>query len=52
MSGATVAPQEVLVKIYIDLDDQWVGRYRGPNHNYVCIIPCIVIRWKRRVDKN
>jgi hypothetical protein len=36
------------MKIYIDWNDQWVGRYRGPNHNYICIIPCIVIRLRRK----
>jgi hypothetical protein len=36
------------MRIYIDTNDQWIGRYRGPNHNYICIIPCIVIRLRRK----
>ena len=36
------------MKIYIDTDDLWVGAYRGPNHWYVCLLPMVVIRWRRR----
>lgn len=36
------------VKVYRDLDDWWVGYYRGPNHHYVCPLPTLVIRWPRR----
>lgn len=36
------------MKIYIDLDDWWVGLYRGPHHRYVCLLPCVVIRIPRR----
>jgi hypothetical protein len=35
-------------KVYIDTADWWVGWYRGPGHHYVCLLPCVVIRWKRR----
>lgn len=34
--------------IYIDRNDWWVGAYRGPNHWYVCPIPCVVIRFPRK----
>jgi len=37
------------VKVYIDCNDWWIGYYRGPNHHYVCPLPCIVIRWNRAV---
>jgi hypothetical protein len=36
------------VTVYIDLNDWWVGYYRGDRHNYVCVLPCVVIRWVRR----
>lgn len=35
------------MKVYIDTADWWVGLYRGPNHYYVCPVPCLVIRWPR-----
>lgn len=37
------------VRIYIDTHDWWVGYYRGDSHHYVCLLPCVVIRWSRRV---
>jgi hypothetical protein len=33
--------------IYIDRADWWIGYYRGPNHHYVCLVPTVVIRWRR-----
>lgn len=36
------------MKVYIEPADWWIGYYRGPNHHYVCPLPCIVIRWARR----
>ena len=39
------------MKVYIDAADWWVGLYRGPNHYYVCLLPCVVIRWARRRPK-
>jgi hypothetical protein len=36
------------MKIYIDLNDWWIGYYRGANHHYVCPIPTLVIRWPRK----
>lgn len=35
------------LSLYIDVNDWWVGVYRGPNHWYMCLLPMIVIRWKR-----
>lgn len=35
------------MKVYIDKNDWWVGIYRGPNHWYVCPLPCIVFRFNR-----
>lgn len=36
------------MRVYIDRADWWIGYYRGPNHHYVCPLPTVVIRWKRR----
>ena len=35
------------MSVYVDWHDWWVGWYRGPNHHYVCLLPCLVIRWAR-----
>jgi len=35
------------LKVYIDLRDWWIGWYRGPNHHYICVLPTVVIRWRR-----
>jgi hypothetical protein len=34
--------------IYIDTTDWWIGYYRGPNHNYICVLPTVVFRWRRQ----
>lgn len=34
--------------VYIDPDDWWIGYYRGKDHRYVCPLPTLVIRWRRR----
>jgi hypothetical protein len=39
------------VKVYLDVNDWWVGIYRGPVYWYLCPFPCIVIRWKRKVEQ-
>lgn len=39
------------VKVYVDLNDWWVGVYRGPDHYYLCLIPTLVIRWRRHGRK-
>lgn len=39
---------DVLMKVYIDPKDWWVGYYCGDTHHYVCPLPTVVIRWKRR----
>jgi len=36
------------MKIYIDTRYWWVGWYRGPEHHYICLLPCIVIRADRK----
>jgi hypothetical protein len=36
------------IKIYIEPCDWWIGYYRGDTHHYVCPLPCVVIRWRRR----
>jgi hypothetical protein len=35
-------------RVYFDFRDWWIGYYRGPNHHYVCPLPCLVVRWPRR----
>lgn len=36
------------VRVYIDTRDWWIGYYGGPNHHYVCLLPTVVVRWRRR----
>jgi hypothetical protein len=36
------------VKIYFDFNDWWIGYYRGDGHHYVCPLPTLVIRWRRK----
>lgn len=40
--------EDVAMVIYLDFRDWWIGAYRGPNHWYICPLPCVVIRWERR----
>lgn len=35
-------------EVYIDTNDWWIGYYRGDSHHYVCPLPTVVIRWRRR----
>lgn len=37
-----------IVRVHLDWRDWWVGWYRGDTHNYVCIVPCVAIVWRRR----
>jgi hypothetical protein len=34
--------------IYLDFNDWWIGYYRGDTHHYVCPLPTLVVRWRRR----
>jgi hypothetical protein len=36
------------MSVYIEPRDWWIGYYRGDTHHYVCLLPCVVIRWERR----
>jgi hypothetical protein len=47
-SASRVRPRRS-VKVYLEPRDWWVGYYRGDDHHYVCLLPCVVIRWNRRV---
>jgi hypothetical protein len=38
------------LQVYIDSDDQWLGRYRAAKAWYYCPVPCLVFRWTRRID--
>lgn len=40
--------EQYAAKVYIDRNDWWIGAYRGPHHWYLCLLPCVVIRWRRR----
>lgn len=46
----TTRPVRERVAVYRDRNDWWVGYYRGETHHYVCPLPTLVVRWKRRVD--
>jgi hypothetical protein len=35
-------------RIYLEPRDVWVGYYRGETHHYVCLLPCVVIKWRQR----
>lgn len=35
-------------KIYFDFRDWWIGYYRSSDYHYVCPLPTLVIRWRRR----
>jgi hypothetical protein len=37
-----------VIRIYVDRADWWIGYYRGTDHHYVCLVPTVVIRWRRR----
>lgn len=36
------------VKIYFDFRDWWIGYYRSDANHYVCLLPTLVIRWRRK----
>lgn len=36
------------ITIYLDGADWWIGLYVGRNHYYVCLLPTVVIRIRRR----
>lgn len=36
------------MKIYFDFRDWWVGYYRGTSYHFICPLPTLVIRWKRK----
>jgi hypothetical protein len=36
------------LRLYIDLRDWWIGYYRADRWHYVCLLPCVVLRWPRR----
>jgi hypothetical protein len=37
-----------VVNVYIEPRDWWIGYYRGDGYHYVCPLPTVVIRWRRR----
>jgi hypothetical protein len=38
------------MKVYVDVNDWWIGYYRGKTHHYVCPLPTLVIRWDRNLS--
>jgi hypothetical protein len=36
------------LKVYVEPRDLWVGLYISNDAVYVCPLPCVVIRWRRR----
>jgi hypothetical protein len=36
------------MKIYFDFHDWWIGYYSGDRYHYICPLPTLVIRWKRK----
>jgi hypothetical protein len=38
------------MKVYFDERDTWVGLYRDKKTGirYLCLLPCLVIRWQKR----
>jgi hypothetical protein len=40
------------MKVYFDFRDWWIGYYKGDSHHYVCLLPTLVIRWDRKIDKS
>ena len=49
--GRTIRRLPFQPSVYLDKNDWWIGYYRGDRCHYVCLIPCVVIRWKRRKRK-
>jgi hypothetical protein len=39
------------MRVYIDTNDWWIGYYRGDRHHYVCPLPTVVLRWKRKAAR-
>jgi hypothetical protein len=35
-------------RVYLDFRERWIGYYRRDEHNYVCLLPTVVVRWPRR----
>ena len=36
------------LRIYLAFRDWWIGYYRSDRYHYVCPLPTLVIRWRRR----
>lgn len=36
-----------MFKVYFDLNDWWIGYYRGSTYHFICPLPTLVIRWPR-----
>jgi hypothetical protein len=47
-SGIELRERLGQLAVYLEPRDWWIGYYRGTSHHYVCVLPCLVIRWNRR----
>lgn len=36
------------LRIYLEPRDAWIGVYVAPGAIYVCLLPFVVIRWRRQ----
>ena len=39
------------MKIKFVKQDQWIGHYYDNNFHYVCLIPCVVLMWRKKKIK-
>lgn len=37
-----------IINVYFDVHDWWVGYYMGVNAHFVCLLPTVVIRIRRK----
>lgn len=38
------------MKVYFEPRDLWVGYYRSDDYHYICVIPTLVLRWRRKIS--
>lgn len=40
------------LSMYIEPRDLWIGVYVGPDATYLCLLPTVVLRWRRNPRKD
>lgn len=40
--------RQALIAVYIDPSKSWIGYEKGPIGHYICLLPTVVIRIRRR----